>query len=105
MSIADLRKEYCSPGLRREDMKTNPMEQFHLWFQQALSARVNEPNAMTLATADKQGRPSARMVLLKGADERGFAFFTNYESSDGTLFINVHVLRKEVTYVKFQDCL
>lgn len=59
------------------------MIQFAKWFQQALDANLAEPNAMTLATADKQGRPSARIVLLKGADERGFVFFTNYESRKG----------------------
>ncbi len=83
MSIADLRKEYAAHGLRRRDLNPNPFRQFDQWFQQALDARLPEPNAMTLATADKSGRSSARMVLLKGADQRGFIFYTNYESRKG----------------------
>ena len=83
MSIADLRKEYASHGLRRRDLSPNPFRQFDQWFQQAMDARLPEPNAMTLATADRGGRSSARMVLLKGADHRGFIFYTNYESRKG----------------------
>src|SRR5437879_5792887 len=103
MSIADLRREYSLGGLRRSDMDADPLVQFKFWFDQAAGSRAggrvrkffvnlyktlllaagSEPvdvNAMTLATADRQGRPSARLVLLKGVDERGFIFFTNYES-------------------------
>jgi len=82
-SIADLRREYTLAGLRRADLETDPMAQFAKWFQQALKANLAEPNAMTFATADREGRPSARIVLLKGVDERGFTFFTNYESRKG----------------------
>ena len=82
-SIASLRREYTVGGLRRTDLEAFPMVQFTKWFQQALAAGLPEANAMTLATADRQGRPSARIVLLKGADERGFIFFTNYESRKG----------------------
>lgn len=67
-------------GLRRADLHPDPMRQFEEWFQRALDAAVPEPNAMTLATATPDGRPSARIVLLKGCDARGFTFFTNYES-------------------------
>ncbi|MDB6019973.1 MAG: pyridoxamine-phosphate oxidase [Pedosphaera sp.] len=81
--IADLRREYTLAGLRRAELESDPMLQFHKWFRQALDAKLSEPNAMTLATADKTGQPSARIVLLKGADERGFIFFTNYESRKG----------------------
>lgn len=81
--LADLRREYTRAGLRRTDLDSDPIAQFNKWFQQALSANLTEPNAMTLATADRAGRPSARTVLLKGADARGFAFFTNYESRKG----------------------
>src|SRR6266404_4676932 len=103
MSIAEFRKEYRLAGLRRSDLEANPIAQFDKWFAQASGARASgrvrkffvglyktfllaagagpiEANAMTLATADKQGRPSARVVLLKGVDQRGFIFFTNYES-------------------------
>jgi pyridoxamine 5'-phosphate oxidase len=83
LSIADLRRDYTLAGLRRADLDADPIIQFQKWFQQALSARLSEPNAMTLATADKQGHPSARIVLLKAVDERGFTFFTNYLSRKG----------------------
>jgi len=86
MSIADLRKEYCIGGLRRKDLDPDPIAQFNRWFErakEALGAESLELNSMTLATADKQGRPSARIVLLKGLDERGFIFFTNYDSRKG----------------------
>jgi pyridoxamine 5'-phosphate oxidase len=83
MNLADLRREYTKGGLRRSDLDANPIVQFHKWFEQAMTAELLEPSAMTLATADAAGRPSARIVLLKSADERGFAFFTNYESRKG----------------------
>ena len=83
MSVADLRKEYTLHGLSETDLDPNPFRQFQVWFEQALAAGLPEPNAMTLATATPDGRPSARMVLIKGADERGFVFFSNYESRKG----------------------
>lgn len=106
MAIADLRREYNLTGLRRADLDSNPIAQFNRWFEQASGARASgrirklivsvyksiltffgaetpDVNAMTLATADKDGRPSARIVLLKGVDERGFIFFTNYDSRKG----------------------
>ena len=83
MSLADLRKSYVLGGLRRADLHADPLAQFNQWMRQALEANLTEPTAMTLATADKSGRPSARIVLLKGVDERGFLFFTNYESRKG----------------------
>src|SRR5438445_11154236 len=104
MSISELRREYNVTGLRRKDLEAEPLIQFHRWFNQAAAARASgrfrklfvnlyksvvlgaipvDVNAMTLATADKQGRPSARVVLLKGVDERGFLFFTNYDSRKG----------------------
>jgi pyridoxamine 5'-phosphate oxidase len=78
-SIADLRKEYTCAGLHESDVDSNPIEQFRKWFDEALAANLYEPNAMTLATATPEGHPSARIVLLKGFDERGFVFYTNYE--------------------------
>ena len=83
MSVADLRKEYTLHGLSEADLDPNPIRQFQVWFEQALAAGLPEPNAMTLATATPDGRPSARMVLIKGADERGFVFFSNYQSRKG----------------------
>ena len=83
MSIADLRQSYEKGTLLEQDAKASPYEQFGLWFEQALEQNVPEPTAMTLATADAQGRPSARIVLLKGFDESGFVFYTNYNSRKG----------------------
>jgi len=106
MAIADLRREYNLTGLRRRDLEADPIAQFNKWFDQARGARASgrirkfciklykklllasgaellDLTAMTLATADKQGRPSARVVLLKGVDQRGFIFYTNYESRKG----------------------
>ncbi len=80
MNIADLRKEYTRRGLDEAGAAADPFEQFQIWFDQALGAGVPEPNAMTLATVGAGGRPSARVVLLKGFDRRGLAFYTNYSS-------------------------
>ena len=106
MSITDLRREYRLAGLKREDLTDDPIAQFKRWLEQSSGARAGgrwrgffirlyksllliggvqptELNAMALATADAQGRPSTRIVLLKGVDERGFIFYTNYESRKG----------------------
>lgn len=83
MSIADLRQSYEKGILLEQDAKASPFEQFGLWFDQALEQNVPEPTTMTLATADAQGRPSARIVLLKGFDDAGFVFYTNYNSRKG----------------------
>ena len=83
VSIADLRRNYTLNGLTESDMQADPVSQFRIWFDQALAAKLIEPNAMTLATADPDGMPSARIVLLKGFDECGFVFFTNYLSAKG----------------------
>ena len=84
MSIARQRKEYTRGQLHRRDLDPNPIPQFLRWLNEATQAGLLEPTAMTLATADEEGRPSARIVLLKGADERGFSFFTNYRSRKGS---------------------
>lgn len=107
MSLADLRKEYRLAALRESDLDADPLQQFRKWFTQAAELRAPssrlrafgiglykafqclfgekpiDPNAMALATADKDGRPSVRTVLLKGVDSRGFIFFTNYDSRKG----------------------
>jgi pyridoxamine 5'-phosphate oxidase len=78
--IDDLRRDYTNRGLHRKDLHENPIEQFRKWFTEAREAGLLEPNAMTLATADASGRVSARTVLLKAYDDKGFVFFTNYGS-------------------------
>jgi pyridoxamine 5'-phosphate oxidase len=106
MPLANLRREYNLTGLRRKDLEADPILQFKRWFEQARGVRASgrvrsffvrlykrlllmggaellDLNAMTLATADKEGRPSARIVLLKAVDDRGFVFYTNYESRKG----------------------
>jgi pyridoxamine 5'-phosphate oxidase len=83
MSFADLRKEYMQRGLDEQDLDADPIRQFEAWFEAARAAIPFEPNAMALATVGDDGRPSLRMVLLKGVDARGFVFYTNYESRKG----------------------
>ncbi len=82
-TIANLRKDYSLEGLSETEVNNNPFIQFKKWFEQALAAQLPEPNAMTIATATPDGKPSARMVLLKDFDHRGFVFFTNYNSRKG----------------------
>ena len=82
-SIADLRKEYSSQSLSENDVETHPVDQFSNWWHQAVNSEIQEPNAMTLATASADGLPSARIVLLKGFDKDGFIFYTNYSSYKG----------------------
>ena len=79
-SIADIRKDYSTHSLLETDVSPEPIEQFALWWQQAIDSKIEEANAMTLATASRDGLPSARIVLLKGFSDKGFMFFTNYKS-------------------------
>jgi len=79
VDASSLRKEYTSAGLHEADVDRDPIAQFHAWFENVVDAGLHEPNAMILATAARDGRPSARTVLLKGYDQRGFVFYTNYE--------------------------
>lgn len=83
MNIADLRRSYSLETLSEHNVPDNPFQQFTHWFEEALRAHLYEPNAMALATANAQGAPSVRMVLLKGFDESGMVFYTNYESRKG----------------------
>ena len=80
MRIADIRQEYMHAGLVEKDADADPIKQFERWFHDAVQAELPLPNAMTLATATIEGRPSARAVLLKGVDAGGFVFYTNYQS-------------------------
>src|SRR5687768_13798497 len=82
-SLSDLRREYASHALDEKDAHADPIQQFTLWFAEALKSQLIDANAMTLATASAGGEPSARTVLLKGADEHGFVFYTNYDSAKG----------------------
>lgn len=84
VTVADLRRDYRASTLEEADASLNPFEQFECWWQEVLAANLPEPNGMTLATVSPEGRPSARIVLLKGFDHRGFNFFTNYNSRKGT---------------------
>jgi pyridoxamine 5'-phosphate oxidase len=83
MSVADIRQNYEKGALLENGLAASPHEQFAVWFEQALREQVMEPTAMTLATATPDGKPSARIVLLKGYDAQGFVFFTNYLSRKG----------------------
>ncbi|RQH04192.1 pyridoxamine 5'-phosphate oxidase [Paraburkholderia dinghuensis] len=82
-TIADLRKNYSLGSLDAADVDADPIRQFQTWFNQAIDAKLPEPNAMTVATVDADGRPAARILLIKGVDEHGFVFYTNYESRKG----------------------
>ena len=81
--LTDLRREYASHALDEKDAHADPIQQFTIWFDEALKSQLIDANAMTLATASAKGEPSARIVLLKGADEDGFVFYTNYGSNKG----------------------
>jgi pyridoxamine 5'-phosphate oxidase len=84
MSFVDPKTSSVLKALRKRDMAPDPIRQFQRWFNEAVAAEVAQPEAMTLATATVDGLPSARMVLLRGLDERGFVFFTNYDSRKGS---------------------
>jgi len=81
--MAERRKDYAMFNLREDEVDPDAIRQFERWFDEATKAGIAEPDAMTLATATLDGRPSARIVLLRGVDDRGFAFFTNYDSRKG----------------------
>jgi len=83
ITVADLRCDYRLQALLEAEVDANPVEQFQCWFAQASAAELPEPNAMTLATVTAEGKPAARMVLLKGFDQQGFVFYTNYLSRKG----------------------
>lgn len=82
-SIADIRRDYSLKTLNEDEVADSPFLQFADWWQQAIESEIDEVNAMTLATASLEAVPSARIVLLKGYDEKGFVFYTNYESAKG----------------------
>lgn len=82
--LADLRRDFSSAGLDESSCAANPFDQFSKWMDDALNADIIDPNAMTVSTVGEDGRPSARVVLLKSFDSEGFDFYTNYESKKGT---------------------
>lgn len=90
-NLSDLRKSYELAALDERSSLSDPLTQFEQWLQQAIDARIPEPNAMTLATVSPMGRPSTRIVLIKGVDQRGLVWFTNYQSRKGLeLLTNPH---------------
>lgn len=92
LNIADIRKDYMLESLSEKDIANNPLQQFEKWWQQSIESNIDEVNAMTLATVNNDGKPSARIVLLKGYDENGFVFFTNYQSEKAAdIEINTNV--------------
>jgi pyridoxamine 5'-phosphate oxidase len=91
LDIAHLRQEYMRTGLDESDVLADPLAQFKVWFDDALSAELPLPNAMSLATVSASGKPASRIVLLKGVDHAGFVFYTNYDSRKGReISANVH---------------
>lgn len=80
IDVASLRREYRDLNLNKNDVRSHPVDQFQEWFEQAVEVEARDPSGMTLATADRAGRPSARIVLLKGFDRDGFVFYTNFGS-------------------------
>jgi len=80
MNLADLRNEFLRDSLQENDLAKKPIKQFESWFQEVLTLKIGEPNAMSIATVSADGQPSLRTVLLKYFDEKGFVFFTNYQS-------------------------
>ena len=82
-NISAIRKEYLITQLNEDDVQSDPLKQFEQWLNEAVESNVNEPTAMTLATSTFEGKPSARVVLLKGVSPEGFSFFTNYDSKKG----------------------
>jgi len=82
-SISHIRKEYQLHSLNERDMEDNALKQFEKWWKEALNSELDEVNAMSLATVNKEGKPSVRTVLLKGFEENGFVFYTNYQSKKG----------------------
>jgi pyridoxamine 5'-phosphate oxidase len=82
--LADLRRDYAGKALTKDSVASDPLIQFNTWLDEALNSEITDANAMTVATVDADRRPSSRVVLLKGLDEQGFVFFTNYDSKKGS---------------------
>jgi len=92
MNTDDLRQQFMEQGLNKSELETSPLKQFEAWYKQTIDADIHEPGAMSLATVDAEGQPWQRIVLLKLFDEKGFVFFTNYESRKAQqIVVNPHV--------------
>lgn len=92
MELEQLRREYLQGGLSRKDLLLDPFAQFSRWMEQAIELGINDPTAMTIATVNREGQPSQRIVLLKNFDEKGFVFYTNYSSAKASdLDSNPHI--------------
>src|SRR5688572_26787863 len=114
MDVADLRQEYMRSRLDEREVAADPFRQFDLWFHEAVRAQMPLVNAMTLATVSPAGRPAARIVLLKGVDDRGFVFYTNYRSRKGrelaanpaaSLLFHWNELEREVPIEGVVECV
>jgi pyridoxamine 5'-phosphate oxidase len=88
--VANFRNEYISNGINETELKDNPIDQFEVWLNEAVKNKLQEPNTMFLSTATPEGKPSGRVILLKGFDEHGFVFYTNYDSRKGHELSNNH---------------
>lgn len=86
--VANFRNEYISDGIHEDSLADNPIHQFEQWFKEAVKSKIPEPNAMHVITSTPEGKPSGRIMLLKGFDESGFVFFSNYESRKGEELVN-----------------
>ena len=102
MNIADIRKDYKAASLSGSDVAPSPFSQFDKWLKEAIAAQLPEPTAMTLATVGADGRPSTRVVLLKGSDERGPVWFTNYQSRKGRELANSHFAALQFHWVDLE---
>ena len=102
MNIADLRKSYERDELDESASAPDPLVQFQRWLDQALAAELPEPNAMTLATVGADGRPSTRVVLVKGADAQGIVWYTNYESRKGRELAHLHMAALQFHWVELE---
>ena len=102
MNIAGIRKDYKAASLSESDVATSPFSQFDKWWNDAVAAQLPEPNAMTLATVGADGRPSTRVVLIKGIDERGPVWFTNYQSRKGRELANNHFAALQFHWVELE---
>jgi pyridoxamine 5'-phosphate oxidase len=102
IDISSLRVDYTLAKFNEEDVNPDPFKQFAAWFADALNAKVNEPNAMTLSTVNEHGKPSSRIVLLKSFDKKGFVFFTNYDSTKGKHIANQPAVALNFCWLELQ---
>jgi len=102
MNIAHIRKDYKAASLSESDVAPSPFTEFDKWLKEAIAAQLPEPNAMTVATVGADGRPSTRVVLIKGVDERGLVWFTNYQSRKGRELAANHFAALQFHWVELE---